>query len=304
MTEAAVEMYLLSGAGNDFLAQVEPEADPTPEQVRAWCRRGISLGADGLFVLRRSRVRDGVAPTASVPRVSMDHWNPDGGRADLCANGARCAVRLAAELGWLGEGVSGTSGAHVILETGAGALAARLSGPDRVELQAPLPAAAPEELALEVDGERFQGYRVEVGVPYFVLPWDETSLEDAPLERLGPPLRHHPRLVPEGANVDFVRFPGSEVASGSGIGRLEMRVWERGVEAETLASGTGALAAALVAVHAGRGTFPLEVATAAGFVLTVGGTPAEAVPPERWTLTGDARLLARLEVFAGALSSP
>lgn len=283
------ELYLLSGAGNDFLALVEPQGEPTAEQVRAWCRRGVSLGADGLFVLRR-------AEPGATPRISMDHWNADGSRAELCANGARCAVRLAVELGWADP----ADPTGVILETGAGALEARPAGADRVELEAPLPAGAPEELELEAAGESWRGYRLRVGVPYFVLPWQEGPLEEAPLERLGPPLRHHPELAPEGANVDFLRLPGP----GDPPGRLEVRVWERGVEAETLASGTGALAAALVAVHTGRSAFPVEVATAGGFVLTVDGEPSGVAPPERWTLTGDARLLARLESFDGALAGP
>jgi len=81
--------FRLSGGGNDFLALVEPIDEPTPDQVRAWCHRGLSLGADGLFLLHRSP--DG---------ARMRHFNADGSLAELCLNGTRCAVRLARHLGW------------------------------------------------------------------------------------------------------------------------------------------------------------------------------------------------------------
>ncbi len=82
--------FRLSGGGNDFLALVEPIDDPQPDQIRAWCRRGLSLGADGLFVLDRSP--DG---------ARMRYFNADGSAASLCLNGTRCAVRLARHLGWI-----------------------------------------------------------------------------------------------------------------------------------------------------------------------------------------------------------
>jgi len=270
-------LYRMSGAGNDFLVLIEPSADPPPERIRAWCRRGISLGADGVFVLRRRE----------PGQVSMTHYNPDGGRAELCVNGTRCAALLAFHLGWA-EG-------SVTLLTDAGPVAARRGGPDAITVEVPPPSGPPVEATLEVGGRPWKGFTVRIGVPYFVLVW-EGDLATVPIAELGPPLRRHPRLMPDGANVDFLRFP----EDGPGDGPVEMRVWERGVEAETLASGTGALAAALVAVHLGRRRFPVEIETAGGFVLTVGGSPSDAAPPRSWTLTGDARLLARVEVLGGA----
>ena len=85
------EFYKVSGSGNDFIALIAPPAAPTPDEIRAWCRRGVSLGADGLFTLRR----DGADAV-------MDYWNADGTAAGLCLNGTRCAARLAFELGWAG----------------------------------------------------------------------------------------------------------------------------------------------------------------------------------------------------------
>lgn len=271
------ELYRLSGAGNDFLALLEPPEDPTPGRVRAWCRRGISLGADGVFVLRRLR-DGGEAP----PTVEMIHYNADGSRAELCANGTRCAALLAFDRGWAED--------RVRLITGAGPVLARRAGPSEIAVEAPLPGGPPEPLTLDVGGHSWQGFRIRIGVPYFVLVW-EGRLDTVPIAELGPPLRRHPELMPDGANVDFLRVPPE--------GPVELRVWERGVEAETLASGTGALAAALIAVHLGHRRFPVEVRTTGGFSLVVDGDPPDAVPPTSWTLTGDARLLARLEVLGG-----
>lgn len=286
--------FRMSGAGNDFIALVEPDHDPDPGTVRAWCLRGTGLGADGVFVLTREE-----SSAADPPRVRMVHYNADGSVAELCANGTRCAARLAVELGWAED--------EVVIVTGTGPLPARVlpasdpRWPPRVTIQAPLPEAPPEKRTLTVAAKPYEGYRVKVGVPWFVLPWNE-SLEQAPLATLGPPLRHHPELQPEGANVGFIQLPASAGAPSGASGEdgvdLHLRAWERGVEAETLASGTGSLAAARVARGLGlvTGTAPVRVHTAGG-VLEVAGDPDG---PEGWTLTGDARLLARLEILPEA----
>ena len=122
--------YRLSGSGNDFLALVEPDADPEPDLVRAWCTRGLSLGADGLFVLRRTG-----------QGASMRYFNADGGLASLCVNGTRCAARLAFELGWAEE--------RLRIDTAAGVVDAWPDGTDRVRLRLARPAAATE---IELEG--------------------------------------------------------------------------------------------------------------------------------------------------------
>jgi diaminopimelate epimerase len=267
-------LYKVSGGGNDFLVLPEPaEPAPPPERIRAWCRRGLSLGADGLFLLHR----------AGVGRVRMDYRNADGAAAELCLNGTRCAARLAFHLGW--------AAGEVEVLTGAGSMAARQAGANRVCLELPEIVAAPSALEVEAEGERFAGWRVEVGVPHFVLPWPE-GLARAPVARLGALLRRHPAFGAAGTNVDFVRYAGS--------GQAELRSFERGVEAETLACGTGVVAAAAVGVASGRATLPLAVLTAGGFVLEVGGGGRAAPDGAAWTLAGDARVVARVEPDPGA----
>lgn len=267
--------YRLSGGGNDFLALVEPDASPDEATVRAWCTRGLSLGADGLFVLSRE-----------ADAVRMDYRNADGRPADLCLNGTRCAVRLAAELGWAEE--------ETAVLTGAGPVHGRLVGPDRVALELPPPAEPPRPLTLTLPEGTFAGWSVAVGVPHWVVEWP-ASLAEAPVAVLGPALRRHPDHGEAGANVDFVRFLAP--------GRLEIRSFERGVEAETLACGTGVLAAAAVALTRGALELPVQALTAGGFTLEVDGA-AEAGRVRRWTLGGDARIVARGEILPGAHAVP
>lgn len=275
----AVPFFKLSGAGNDFIALVEPETVPHSSVIEGWCRRGLSLGADGLFTLER--VSDG---------VRMVHFNADGGRSDLCLNGSRCAAQLAFHLGW-------GSGDHLTLITDAAPLAARQLDPRRVELTLPEGPGAPHPQTLTVDGSEYTGWSVDVGVPHFVLPWDRGPLADAPVAELGPPLRRHADLGPAGANVHFVRFVDG--------GRFEIRSFERGVEAETLACGTGAVATAAAGLAAGRVTIPAVAHTAGGFVLGVDGTVVGDGGADgrlgETRLSGDARLVARGELLDGAL---
>lgn len=264
-------LYRVSGSGNDFLALLEPLDTPTPETIRAWCRRGISLGADGVFTLERG------GGEAEEPTVRMRYWNADGGGAALCANATRCAARLAFELGW-------ATGAVAVV-TDAGTYRARPADGNRVALELPAPSEPPQAIEIDLAGTSYRGHRVTVGVPYLVLEWPG-SLEEAPVASLGAPLRRHPRLGAAGANVDFVRFPARH--------RLEVRTFERGVEAETLASGTGVMAATLTGLLLGRSALPLEALTASGLPLTVEGTLGAQQLPTTWSLTGDARILAHL----------
>ncbi len=274
-TMGTTEYFRVSGSGNDFLALVEPAQTPTAEQISAWCRRGISLGSDGLFVLRRS-------PAGAT----MEYWNADGHPARLCINGTRCAARLAFELGWARE--------ETVIETGAGPVRARPAGTAEVAIELPPPAEPPRELALEVDGVRQRGLFHTVGVPHLVLLWGQ-SLRDAPVADLGARLRRHPDFGAAGTNVDFVRFPSPS--------RMEIRSFERGVEAETLACGTGVLASTAVGLHLGVAALPLDVLTGGGFHLRVTGE-VENGRPRRWELAGDARIVARGALLPEATVAP
>lgn len=251
--------FKLSGGGNDFIALAEPEADPAPDTVVRWCTRGLSEGADGLFVLRREDVG-----------VRMVYSNSDGRRAALCLNGTRCAARLAFHLGWAKD--------RVAVSTDAGAFEAAAAGDNAVQLRLPNPQGPPEPLRLTVDDETISAILIDVGVPHLVLFQDE-DMSQAPIDRLGPRLRGHPDLTPAGANVDFARFPEPH--------RLELRSWERGVEAETLACGTGVLACIAIGLDLGLAELPVKAVTLGGFEIEV--APSET--PSHWLMTGDARVV-------------
>jgi len=266
----------VSGGGNDFLALVEPARDPAAGEIAAWCARGLSLGADGVFTLRR----------AGSGRVAMRYWNADGREAALCVNGTRCAGRLAFALGW-------AQGA-VTIETGAGAIAARPAGATAIALELSPPTAPPAPRTLATASGDVEGWFVDVGVPHFVVPWPR-SLADCPVAGLGRELRRHGAFAPAGSNVDFVRFPGRR--------RLEIRSYERGVEAETLACGTGVLAAVATGLALGRLELPVAALTRGGFELAIAGE-ADGARIRRWELAGDARLLGEIELGADASLPP
>jgi diaminopimelate epimerase len=217
----------------------------------------------------------------------MRYWKADGRPAALCVNGTRCAARLALEAGWGAEAI--------LVETGAGALRARPAGPTGVALELPAPEGLPRRMAPELAQGPLEGWLVQVGVPHFVVVWP-TSLADCPVARLGAALRRHAEFGEAGANVDFVRFPGPF--------RLEIRSFERGVEAETLACGTGVLAAAAVGLQLNLLKLPARALTRGGFELTVEGETVDSAP-SRWSLAGDARILGEVEIGAEAgLPSP
>lgn len=271
------ELLKVSGAGNDFLVQLEPERDPTPDEVRAWCTRGFAFGADGLFVLRRER----------RGRVRMEHWNADGGRAELCLNGTRCAARLAFELGWAGD--------EVTLATGAGPVTGRRGErPAEAAIEVPGPAAPPRALAPELAGRSHPGWLLRFGVPHFVL-LAEGSLAGAPVAELGAELRRHPDVGPTGANVNWIRFPDRQT--------LEIRTFERGVEAETLACGTGILSALAVGLHLDLCDPAITARVLGGFALRATARPTGA-GPATFTLAGDARYLGRLTLAPDAATPP
>jgi diaminopimelate epimerase len=264
--------FKVSGSGNDFLALAEPFEIPDAETIRVWCRRGISVGADGLIVLRRA-----------AGGAAMDYFNADGLAADLCLNGTRCAAQLAFHLGW----AEGT----VRVRTPAGDFPARQVDELRVAVELPVPSQPPRSLTVEAGGSSLRGYQILVGVPHFVLLWPE-GLERAPVRELGREIRHHAAFGRPGTNVNFVRFPAPD--------RMEIRTYERGVEDETLSCGTGVLAGAAVGLATGQARLPLRALTQGGFELEVEGDLAAG----RWSLAGDARLVAEGDLLPGALAGP
>jgi diaminopimelate epimerase len=271
-----LSFFKVSGGGNDFIALFEPATAPDRQQVRTLSRRGLSIGGDGLFLLRR--LGDG--------RVAMEHFNPDGSIAALCLNGTRCAARCVFELGWAQD--------QVRLLTGAGEILGQEAGEERIRLRLPLPDQDPQPVKAEVEGFDVTGWRTVIGVPHLVLPWP-TGLARAPVGKIGAALVHHAQAGPDGANVNFVHVTGR--------GRFEIRTYERGVDGETLACGTGVMATSHCLFAADQLEFPATALTAGGFEITVEAEVEEGRIGS-WAMVGDARVVARGEILPGAHHLP
>lgn len=266
--------FKLTGSGNDFVfldGRWTSLTDWPAERIRRVCQRGTGVGADGLVVL---------APGSAPGAVRFTFYNNDGTRAAMCGNAALCATRLAAVLELAPPDA-------VALETDAGLVRARCvpGSDDRSELFLPdVTDVRFPEIALDA-GEEQIGFAV-VGVPHLVVAVQD--LEALDLASRGRALRHHAALAPGGANINFVSSNG---------GAWAMRTYERGVEAETLACGTGAVACATVLGSAGIVTLPWAVRTRSGTTLSVTGELAGGAALRQPRLNGEARL-----VFRGTLA--
>ena len=262
----------MHGAANDFVVFDHREAflpEPPAALVRRLCDRRRGVGADGVLLLERDPELD----------FAMRYFNADGDAADFCGNGARCLARLALDLGL------GRAG-EVRFRTAAGVMGARRDERGGIALHFGAVARPGEPLEVEACGRRFTGSLIRAGVPHFVTAVER--LEAVPVVEWGAALRRHPAFGAEGANVDFVTRLG---AAG-----VAMRTYERGVEGETLACGSGAIATALWAAGTGEAS-PVAVRTAGGDELRV----AFRASAQGWdvTLSGPAEV-----AFAGAWSEP
>jgi len=229
--------YKMSGSGNDFVmvdartGAIGELADPA--MVGRLCARATGVGADGIVFLEPS----------TQAAVRLTYLNADGSRADLCGNATLCTARLAVELGMADP-------AGFEIETDSGQVHATVSdGLPEIALP-PVTDVRPTAENIELNpGERQIGYAL-VGVPHLVISCADVATVD--VVGRGRPLRSHPSM-PKGTNVNFVSPLG-------GGGRWRMRTYERGVEAETLACGSGSVASAiLVTQWAGQTPEPGEV---------------------------------------------
>lgn len=235
--------WKMHGAGNDFIIIDDREKTfPADNRARIQSlstrRRGI--GADGVVLIQPSDTGD----------VRMRFFNPDGHEAELCGNAARCMARLAHE--------RGAAPREMLIETMAGGLRAEVLG-DRVRLEMPEPTEWTLASRVDVLGQDLRYGMVNTGVPHVVVEWE--NLPAADLVGIGGALRRHTRFAPAGTNVNLVAVTGAR--------SLDMRTYERGVEGETLACGTGAVAAALVEAAWERVQAPVAVTCAGGDVLDV-----------------------------------
>ena len=266
----------MTGSGNDFVmvgGTVSTPDDWTVADIQAACARGTGVGADGLVF---------VSPGSHPGAVRMIYFNSDGSRAAMCGNAALCSTSLAAHLSLApADGMD--------LETDAGTYRSRTAGPGRAELNlAPIDAPAGVPGLSLAPGEQRAALGI-VGVPHLVVLLDD--VDELDLMGRGRALRNDPALAPGGgANVNFI-------SPGSSDREWRMRTYERGVEAETLACGTGSVAAGCAVQEWGLGHLPINIVTRSGRLLEIKASKAAGGGYEDVWLAGEGRM-----VFRGVLS--
>lgn len=233
----------LNGSGNDFLVIDNRNGAAAgldlPQFVRKVCDRKRSVGADGVIFIERERSVD----------FRWNFFNADGSAAEMCGNGGRCAARFAAERGIAGRSMS--------FRTLAGVIRAEVAG-RRVKLQMTRPHGQALDRTLTLGGKRRRYSFLDTGVPHAVL--FVPDLENVDVQAVGRGIRMHRAFAPRGANVNFVQV---------GDGEVRVRTYERGVEGETLACGTGAVACGILSALHGFARPPVTVRTRGGELLIV-----------------------------------
>ena len=229
-----IHFVKMHGAGNDFV-MIDNRNGTFPcddhRRIAAMATRPGGIGCEGVIVVQRSETAD----------FQMRFFNPDGTEADLCGNGARCVAAFAKEIG-------AVTGPRMRFETAAGMIEAEIVDVTLVKVAMPAPKDRSDDF-------------VVAGVPHKIVPVENLAKVD--VEGEGRRIRLSDEFAPNGTNVDFVTYRAPN--------RVNIRTYERGVEAESGACGTGSVAAAVIGVADYGLSFPVHVKTVQGYDLTVGG---------------------------------
>lgn len=233
----------MSGTGNDFIIVDNRELRIAKGEMaglaKRLCHRQFSVGADGMIFIENTAGAD----------FRWQFYNGDGSEAEMCGNGARCAARYAF--------TKGIAKKHMRFATLAGLIEAEMVG-HNVKIRLTQPTNIVLGRSIEIDGEERQIHSINTGVPHAVHFVSDNA--ETPVKKWGRLIRHHRLFEPAGTNVNFVQLPENE---------LHVRTYERGVEDETLACGTGAVASALIAALHGHVTSPVKVRTTGGDELRI-----------------------------------
>ncbi len=266
----------MSGAGNDFIIidnrQNLISPDEMSEFARLVCRRKFSVGADGLVLIENSENAD----------FKWQFFNGDGSIAEMCGNASRCVARFAHK--------HDIAGSELSFETLAGLIEARVQGSDvNVRMTDPFDFILRKQV--EIDTKGWQYHFVNTGVPHVVLFVDDVSEVD--VAKTGSMIRHHQQFMPAGTNVNFVQLQPDGV--------MKVRTYERGVEGETLACGTGCVAAALVGAALDVASSPVAVVPTGGDRLLIQFDLSEGPAAKNVFLQGPAHEIFEAELIADAI---
>ncbi len=234
----------MHGSGNDFVlidnrTGLISKKD-APDAAMLICRRRFGIGADGLILIEDCADAD----------FRWGFYNADGSEAEMCGNGGRCAARFAF--------LNGIAPADMTFQTIAGNIAAHVRD-ERVKLQLSTPHGLFMDRMFDVNGLDLTASFLNTGVPHVVIMVDD--IDDADVAGTGRAVRTHDFFAPDGTNVNFAAVAGKD--------RIAVRTYERGVEDETLACGTGSVASAIIASLKGLVSNPVEVLTRGGEILKV-----------------------------------
>jgi diaminopimelate epimerase len=234
----------MNGAGNDFILidNRVGHIDLSRSQIARLCDRHRGIGADGILLMENP---------SNHADFRMRYFNADGGEAEMCGNGARCFARFAKKVAGAEDKIS--------FETPAGIIAAELAG-DLVTLQMTGPTDLRLNVPLRIGGETRIVHFINSGVPHVVVPVAQVG--DVDVSREGSAIRCHEAFSPKGANVNFIEKCGAD--------KIAVRTYERGVEDETLACGTGVVASALIFAATENTSGPIAVIARGGDELQVG----------------------------------
>ena len=240
----SIPFVKMQGSGNDFiLIDNRPrhlDPDDLGDFVPRVCRRSKSVGADGFILLEESDRAD----------FRWHFFNADGSRAEMCGNGSRCAARWAHALG--------IAPAQLEFETDAGIIAAVVKG-RKVKIRLTDPTSMEWDVRIPSNSRNLHLQVLNTGVPHAVEFVED--LEGCGVVEVGRYVRHHARFQPAGTNMNFAKVMER--------GRIAIRTYERGVEEETLACGTGAVASALASTELGFTDSPVDVVTRSGEVIQI-----------------------------------
>ena len=267
-----LNFWKMNGAGNDFVVvdNRDQALNLTGEQIALLCNRQRGVGADGLLA---------VEPAEQGADFRMRYYNADGGEAEMCGNGARCFAKFANHL-------NDNQFATIRFETIAGVIGADFLG-ENVKIQLSEPFGLEMGQDLDIDSERISVHSLNTGVPHAIVFVDD--LEGIDIRALGAAIRYHEHFSPAGTNANFVKV--------NGPGEISIRTYERGVEDETLACGTGMTACALIHHELTGCGSPIRVAVRGGDTLEVGFEQNSEGQYQNVTLLGPAEF-----TFEGKLS--
>jgi len=257
-----IKFTKMVGTGNDFIVIDEKPSANLAQLARILCDRKLGIGADGLLLLGRTKGAD----------LSMRIFNADGSEAEMCGNGSRCAAFF-----------SGKPKGR--LQTLAGVINTEVSG-NQVKVQLTAPKDIKLNIPLTVNGRKLKVNFVNTGVPHAVI--FVSGIDGIDVQRIGKIIRNHQKFSPRGTNVNFVEVMGKDL--------IRVRTYERGVEDETLACGTGSTASALIFALKNDSGDLIKVQTQSGETLRIYFEKEGAKFKKVW-LAGSVRIVYKGEYY-------